>query len=376
MSADDLSLQADLLASSIPTTSLSSTGEVSWVDLYCNGKRCEDIIAYVDAASETVYFKPFVNSVLSVASSTPCSMALQKLGLRPRKNSIIAKHRQLGVEATFEIWLYDHQDKLVVMDIDGTVTRSDVRGYFESVYLGVYTYVHEGIVALLHTLRESFGYHIMFLSSRPLAHQRETRLLLANVSEKGIELPDGPLFVNQETTTQAAYRELITKNTKELKSGILLNIKRVFAAASPASLISAEPFVWGIGNKTADCEAYHSAGICNDNILLIDTASRIRVWAAAKALPASLIGHQSEGSLVQREGHSQSNRPSPSVTPTTKAAKRDDDNSTHHSGKPGFFSSYSDPLLLDYLSHRGNIDRSNVNSAFFRPMQQRMEDRI
>jgi hypothetical protein len=40
-------------------------------------------------------------------------------------------------------------DLLVVVDVDGTLTRSDVRGYVETVYMGVYDYIHTGVVSYL-----------------------------------------------------------------------------------------------------------------------------------------------------------------------------------------------------------------------------------
>ena len=43
-------------------------------------------------------------------------------------------------------------DRLVVVDVDGTLTRSDVRGYVETVYLGVYDYIHTGVVDFLNNL--------------------------------------------------------------------------------------------------------------------------------------------------------------------------------------------------------------------------------
>lgn len=41
---------------------------------------------------------------------------------------------------------------MVVVDVDGTLTRSDVRGYVETVYLGFYDYIHSGVVDFLNNL--------------------------------------------------------------------------------------------------------------------------------------------------------------------------------------------------------------------------------
>lgn len=52
---------------------------------------------------------------------------------------------------------------------------SDVRGYLETVYLGYYSYIHEGIVSFLDYLVQRHGYHVIFLTSRPITHKAETR---------------------------------------------------------------------------------------------------------------------------------------------------------------------------------------------------------
>ncbi len=41
---------------------------------------------------------------------------------------------------------------MAVVDVDGTLTRSDVRGYVETVYLGVYDYVHTGVADFLNNI--------------------------------------------------------------------------------------------------------------------------------------------------------------------------------------------------------------------------------
>ena len=304
LSTDDLSLQAaDSLASSFPSSTFSTAPEPAWVDLFCNGKHAEELAAYVDLPTETVFFKPFANAELPVAAPSPSDVQLQRLSLRPGKNQMVARHRRSGQEATFDIWLFSAQDRLLIMDIDGTITRSDVRGYFESVYLGVFSYVHDGVAPLLHAVREELGLHVLYLTSRPVAHQRETRQLLLGVRDRGLSLPEGPLFVNKESTSGALYRELIAKNTRALKVDILLHVRRAFAAAVSAGPGAgagagrgmgssrpidtdadfASPFAWGIGNKPADCQAYALAGVSKERILLIDTSSTLRVWAEAEA---------------------------------------------------------------------------------------------
>lgn len=41
---------------------------------------------------------------------------------------------------------------MAVIDVDGTLTRSDVRGYVETVFLGMYDYVHPGVARFLNSM--------------------------------------------------------------------------------------------------------------------------------------------------------------------------------------------------------------------------------
>jgi len=400
-SADDLTMQADIMHGQHLAAGglFSEVPEVAWVDFFCNGARCEDVVAYVEAATNMVVFKQGEEeegggggaAAAAAPLPTPSEAVLQRLGLRPGKNSFTARHRRLGYEATFSVWLFGLHERLVVMDIDGTITRSDVRGYFESVYLGVYTYVHDGVVPLLHALRESFGYHVLYLTSRPVAHQRETRQLLAGVRERNLELPEGPLFMNKESTSKAVFRELITRTTLELKSGLLREVRQVFWAAGAGGGGGAgsgvdsdqqqptQPFVWGIGNKPADCEAYYSVGVPEGSILLIDTASDIRVWSRAAA------GHTSSSSSSAGRGsaadESQNAR---SVEMTTvrggvfSAAdpKKSDEGPGPRDSAQVPFRSYRDPRLLEYMRGVSGVANAELSSAAFRPAVQSMEGRF
>jgi phosphatidate phosphatase LPIN len=49
-------------------------------------------------------------------------------------------------ESSLHLWSVN--DDVVVSDIDGTITRSDVIGYIDTVQLGKYDYIHPGICQL------------------------------------------------------------------------------------------------------------------------------------------------------------------------------------------------------------------------------------
>ena len=58
----------------------------------------------------------------------PSNTILQAFGLKLGQNTISCTLRKSKLSANFHIYMYDLFDFFVVMDIDGTITRSDVRG--------------------------------------------------------------------------------------------------------------------------------------------------------------------------------------------------------------------------------------------------------
>ena len=340
-----------------PPVPQSHEVEPEWCDIFCNGQKCPEIISFIGPDDLLTFMErekaieQYQPSVIILPSHinvmnnlgednldqsptsgdgtetehlrkehsrkehspppgtftrTPSSAMLKHLHLNKGRNIIICKNRMSGTIAEFSIYLYERTDKIIIMDIDGTVTKSDVRGYVESVYLGVYNYTHDGIINFLNELQERSKCHLLYLTSRPISHIKETRLLLQNARDRsttgqGKCLPHGPVFSNTETLMTAAYRELIAKNTVALKSSILLTISEVFKKASSVQKnifnvhdnfhiqnngdqdrieISkfTTPFLFGIGNKIADGKAYKIAGVQDGHILIIDTESQIKVW--------------------------------------------------------------------------------------------------
>ena len=127
---------------------------------------------------------------------------------------------------------YESTDKLVVVDIDGTITKSNITGYWQTVFLGVYSYVHEGLVMFLDTLSKSFGFNIVYLTSRPITHVQETKNLLEGVQAvDGYEMPMGPLFMNKESISMAIYREVIANTAMEFKAEVMLSVTSIFRQA-------------------------------------------------------------------------------------------------------------------------------------------------
>jgi hypothetical protein len=267
------------------------------ITVFVNERRCLHVKATLSDNGMVLFYDSAVGSY----QRNPSSATLRAMQLRHGQNTIRCRVEEAGCTAEFSLWVYDPLDKLVIMDVDGTVTKSDVRGYIESVFVGRYKYVHRGLPQFLNTLVESMHVNILYLTSRPIYHINQTKQLIENArkgdSRKGMGpegLPAGPVFPNRETLCAAAYREF-SGNTVEFKASSLVSIADVFQAAyaavakdtfeengvlvaSPTTAAMAYPFVLGIGNKVKDAIAYNHAGLKPHQILIIDTRSELVVW--------------------------------------------------------------------------------------------------
>ena len=461
LSTPDHSIKSDLSAIEIPSeipldvyrpnhrpvpAARRNVIEPEWCDIFCNDQKCPEIMAFIGPDNLLMFLessivknegkassRPYSANIgeskvdsleprLSVLhgdekvppneqklvgkfSRTPSSATLKLFHLNKGCNKIICKNRASGTIAHFSVFLYDKTDKIVIMDVDGTVTRSDIRGYVESVYFGIYDYTHDGIVAFLNSLVESCSCHVLYLTSRPISHLKETRLLLRNARDKTAEgrmLPVGPVFTNTETMMTAAYRELIAKNTVALKSSILLNISNVFKTAAsvtrrmPAhtSLTSdsesrigvlvpppwCTPFLFGIGNKVADAIAYRLAGVVEGSILIIDPTSKVCVWVDTRTHSSSPEGvdvlrqkdrsdcvlHMAECRI---DGGVGTHNDGDNSLITSNNSSKDQRNTEKEDMKSDLmtsraaFDNYSDPSLLQYLkriSYLGEISNNNL----------------
>jgi hypothetical protein len=239
------------------------------VKVSCNGHFCPNVFALMNFSTRLVEFIDNDGN-----TNFPTSEVLRNLGLLRGKNVVLFECTCFKLKAECSVFLWSVTDRVVVVDIDGTLTKSDVRGYVETVYMGRYDYVHEGAVSYFSSLEEDYGVCILYLTSRPLHHLSDTRAFLRLVhTPRGSFLPVGPLFTNRETVLRAVYRELWAKTTAQFKGGVLVDVLSVFAAAGS----SRAPFCMGVGNKETDAVAYQMAGLMPSSIMLVQKTSQIRV---------------------------------------------------------------------------------------------------
>jgi phosphatidate phosphatase LPIN len=175
--------------------------------------------------------------------------------------------------AECDAFLWRYNQKLVIFDIDGTITRSDVVGYVETVFRGSFTYHHPGVSQFLSSLVEK-DLAVVYLTSRPRALTTATRKFLRGVSEQGVRLPQGPLIMSSLQTLDAFYQEVVTKSSGVFKSRALEDVAELFFCSGAAF----PPFIAGFGNRVTDAAAYTGVGINPLMVFLIDTSSVVRVW--------------------------------------------------------------------------------------------------
>ena len=73
------------------------------------------------------------------------------------------------------IYCWSSTDKVIISDVDGTVTKTDARGHLLT-RVG-FDYAHDGIASLFTRIRDN-GYKIMYLSARNVGMHLDTKRYL------------------------------------------------------------------------------------------------------------------------------------------------------------------------------------------------------
>jgi phosphatidate phosphatase PAH1 len=196
------------------------------------------------------------------------SEQLKALGLKEGKNEVVYtvnSHLQGEQSIRGRIFLWKWNCKIIVSDIDGTITKSDVLGHLYNMFGKDYN--HPGI-AKFYSQLVSNGYKIVYLSSRAIGQANVTREFLLGLRQDQFELPDGPLIISPDRLFKSFFREVIQKTPQEFKANALLEIQQLFPK-------SAQPFYAGFGNRDTDAIAYRTAGVELDKIFIINPSGNI-----------------------------------------------------------------------------------------------------
>lgn len=171
------------------------------------------------------------------------------------------------------MYVWDANDSVVVVDLDGTLTISDVEGHIRTLRLGQYDYLHPGACDFYTKIRK-LGCKIVYLTARPLDWAQASRKHLDSASQRQHTLPKGPLITNSRGITGALIAEVINKNPNVFKAQVLTNLQ--MAMIDAGRNCAHHVFVMGVGNRPTDTLAYSAVGMSTELILLIDPLSNLR----------------------------------------------------------------------------------------------------
>ncbi|XP_007521709.1 phosphatidate phosphatase LPIN3 isoform X2 [Erinaceus europaeus] len=161
-------------------------------------------------------------------------------------------------KATIYLWKWD--DKVVISDIDGTITKSDALGHILP-QLGK-DWTHQGITSLYHKIHLN-GYKFLYCSARAIGMADLTKGYLRWVSERGCGLPKGPILLSPSSLFSALHREVIEKKPEVFKIACLSDIQRLF-------LPHKQPFYAAFGNRPNDVTAYRQVGLPESRIFTVN----------------------------------------------------------------------------------------------------------
>ncbi|XP_030054715.1 phosphatidate phosphatase LPIN1 [Microcaecilia unicolor] len=161
-------------------------------------------------------------------------------------------------EGTIYLWNWD--DKIIISDIDGTITRSDTLGHILPTFGKDWT--HQGIAKLYHKVSQN-GYKILYCSARAIGMADMTRGYLHWVNERGTVLPQGPVLLSPSSLFSALHREVIEKKPEKFKIQCLTDIKNLFYP-------NLEPFYAAFGNRHTDVYSYKEVGVSLNRIFTVN----------------------------------------------------------------------------------------------------------
>lgn len=261
------------------------------------------------------------------------SHLLKRLNLKPGVNTIsYTVNTRLQGTATCQsrVFLWRNDSRVVISDIDGTITKSDALGHLFTMVGKDWTHVG---VAQLYSKIAGNGYEFLYLTSRAIGQAASTRGYLKAVEQDRLQLPDGPVIMSPDRLFTALHREVIQRRPDEFKIACLRDIQKLFvnddeevsmmgsgmvsssedeysgptrpkhetgsslntlitprqntpvgqspamSASSVASTVTIQqnPFYAGFGNRPTDTKSYKAVGISASRIFLINPAGDLKL---------------------------------------------------------------------------------------------------
>ncbi|XP_015575335.1 phosphatidate phosphatase PAH2 isoform X2 [Ricinus communis] len=205
-----------------------------------------------------------------IKAVTPTSEQLASLNLREGSNevtftfstSVLGRQK---VDARIFLWKWN--TRIVISDVDGTITKSDVLGQFMPL-VGI-DWSQTGVAHLFSAIKDN-GYQFLYLSARAIAQAYITRQFLVNFKQDGKALPDGPVVISPDGLFPSLFREVIRRAPHEFKIACLEDIRALFPS-------DCNPFYAGFGNRDTDEISYLKVGIPKGKIFIINPKGEVAV---------------------------------------------------------------------------------------------------
>uniref|UniRef100_A0A670YFT4 phosphatidate phosphatase n=1 Tax=Pseudonaja textilis TaxID=8673 RepID=A0A670YFT4_PSETE len=188
---------------------------------------------------------------------------IKKLNLRDGPNDVVfsvTTQYQGTCRCEANIYLWNWNDKVVISDIDGTITRSDALGHILP-HLGK-DWTHQGIAKLFHKIHLN-GYKFLYCSARAIGMAHITKGYLECVNDQGWMLPKGPILLAPSSLFSAFHREVIEKKPEVFKIACLTDIRNLFGSNS-------QPFHAAFGNRLTDVYAYKEVALPESRIFTVN----------------------------------------------------------------------------------------------------------
>ena len=219
------------------------------------------------------------------------SEQLKGMNLKSGGNPMTFSVNRATCSAT--LWYWKHDVPIVISDIDGTITKSDVLGHVLTSIGRDWT--HQG-VAKLYTEISANGYNFLYLTSRSVGQADTTRGYIDGVVQDGYKLPKGPIILSPDRTIAALRREVYLRKPEIFKMACLRDIMALFAGhggtndthasaaqglthlppgTTPGRSKGGSPFYAGFGNRLTDALSYRSVNIPSTRIFTINSNSEV-----------------------------------------------------------------------------------------------------
>lgn len=227
---------------------------------------------HLSVASSALHSKDKCRKTLKLTSDQLASLKL-KDGVNDASFSVTTQY-QGTTRCHCNIYLWHSDDRIVVSDIDGTITKSDVLGQVLPMLGSVIPMIgsdwSQAGIAQLYQMIHRNGYKFLYLSARAIGQSQLTRDYLRSLKQCNTRLPDGPLLLSPSSLMSAFHKEVIERKPEQFKISCMRDIGALFPP-------STNPFCAGFGNKINDVWAYREVGIPMSRIFTVNHKGHLRM---------------------------------------------------------------------------------------------------